>query len=97
MKNKKEIKVNHFFLDNYRWIFAIIIAILLTILVCGGILYSLTYTCVPVDSQHLWYADSLEHYLIFSHACSFAVLIVGYIAIIVFTVLDYLGTKNNNE
>ena len=33
----------------------------------GLILYTLTYTQVPVDAQHLWYGKDLQTYLFWDH------------------------------
>ena len=33
----------------------------------GIILYTLTYTSVPVNAQHLWYGKDLQTYLFWNH------------------------------
>lgn len=51
------------FLKNYWPV--IVFNLFITLIFVGGILYTLTYKSVPVQSQHLWY---LKIYLTWDHA-----------------------------
>ena len=45
----------------------------------GFILYTLTYTSVPVNAQHLWYGKDLQTYLFWNHlsTTSIGVFVAG--------------------
>ena len=40
-------------------------------IICGMILYTLTYKSVPIQSQHEWYGSDLHTYLIVTHSMMF--------------------------
>ena len=50
----------------------------------GVILYTLTYTAVPVQSQHLWYGKDLQTYLFWDHL---GITIIGVFALGIFNTL----------
>ena len=70
-----------------------IVAAVITVALCVGILYTLTYTAVPLQAQHLWYAKDLHTYLTFQHASMTCALLFSYIFIFVYGIFDYRHTK----
>lgn len=50
----------------------------------GVILYTLTYTAVPVQSQHLWYGKDLQTYLFWDHL---GITVIGVFAAGIFNTL----------
>jgi hypothetical protein len=51
-------------------------------------LYTLTYTAVPVQSQHLWYATDLQTYIFWSHLFTTVIGGVCMIAFDIFLIVE---------
>ena len=49
------------------WLAYLIFNLVIVVICVGIILYSLTYTSVPVNAQHLWYGTDLHTYLFWDH------------------------------
>lgn len=57
-----------------KYVVGIAVAIIILVVCCAVICYTLTYKSVPVSAQHLWYATDLHTYLLYTH---FGMTIVG--------------------
>ena len=44
---------------------------------CGYILFTLTYTQVPVTYQHYWFGNNLHEFLVFEHALTTGIMLFG--------------------
>lgn len=51
---------------------------LFIVLCClGYILFTLTYTQVPVNYQHYWFGNNLHEFLVFEHALTTGMMLLG--------------------
>ena len=56
-------------------------------------LYTLTYTAVPVQSQHLWYATDLQTYIFWSHLFTTVIGVICMIAFDIFLIVEIVKDR----
>lgn len=63
------------------WLKLVLFNIIWIAIMFGSILVTLTYTQVPFEWQHYWFGNDLHQFLIYVHALTLGLTIIGSVAL----------------